>query len=55
MLSNGQMSTVKISQAQAKPMIEPRCVADDLGRKSIAMVGWFIAVHGGSPLDMRLT
>ena len=50
-----RQNVLGIAEAQAEPMIEPHCVADDFGQKSIAMVGQFLVIHGNSLPDTRST
>ena len=35
-----------VAEAQAKAVVEPDCVTDDLGRKAVAAVAWRRACHG---------
>ena len=35
-----------VTEAQAKAVVEPVCVTDDLGRKAVAAVAWRRACHG---------
>ena len=37
-----------ITEAQAESMIEPNRIADDLGRKSMAVISGFALVHSDS-------